>query len=304
MWGVLAAILSSGIGGTAVVATRSLAAAIDPIALGALRFGLGFVFLLPVACLRREAWPQRRDWPYIAGLGLLFFGLFPVLFNASLHFTTAARGAIALSSLPVLTMVVAAILGVEAIDGRKSLGVLVAVAGVAVALLSGLSTAPAGAWRGDLLMLGAALTMAFYTIWSRPLIGRSGPTRFTLTAMGVGALCLIAIAAGGGGLARISAFSAGNLAATAYLGIIGSALVFFLWAFAVTHTTPTLVAISVAVNPVTASLAGSMFLGEALRWNVAAGLGLVCLGIVIATTKRGIMGETKAISRKVDRLFD
>ncbi|MEW9304214.1 DMT family transporter [Labrys neptuniae] len=302
MWGVLAAVLSSGIGGTAVVATRSLSKAIDPITLGALRFGLGFVFLLPVACLRREAWPTRRDWPGVAGLGLLFFGLFPILFNAALYFTTAARGAIALSALPVLTMLAASALRAETMTGRKVLGVLVTMTGVALALLSGLSTAPPGAWRGDLLMLGAALVMALYTIWSRPFVARSGPVRFTLTAMGIGALCLVSVAAIGGGLANVRGLAPEAWLAAAYLGIIGSALVFFLWSFAVSHTTPTLVAIAVAVNPITASLAGEVFLGERLGWNFAAGLGLVCLGIVVAATRPGLRSEQPFSEKRRFRL--
>lgn len=288
MWGVLAAVLSSGIGGTAVVATRALSASIDPISLGALRFGLGFIFLLPVACLRAETWPARRDWPGVAGLGLLFFGLFPILFNAALSFTTAARGALALSALPVVTMLAAAALGVEAMTVRKITGVLVTMAGVALALLAGLSTAPPGAWRGDLLMLGAALAMALYTIWSRPFVARSGPTRFTVTAMAVGALSLASITSVAGGMTTISRLAPEAWGAAAYLGVVGSSLVFFLWSFAVTHATPTLVAISVAVNPITASLAGELFLKETLGWNFGAGLGLVCLGIIIAAAGPGL----------------
>ncbi|MGO4335784.1 DMT family transporter [Labrys sp. KB_33_2] len=302
MWGVLAAILSSGIGGTAVVATRSLSKTIDPITLGALRFGLGFLFLLPVACLRREAWPPRRDWPGVVGLGLLFFGLFPILFNAALYFTTAARGAIALSALPVLTMLAASALRAETMNARKVLGVLVTMSGVTLALLSGLSTAPPGAWRGDLLMLGAALVMALYTIWSRSFIARSGPVRFTLTAMGIGALCLVSVAAIGGGLTNLRWLPSEAWLAAGYLGIVGSALVFFLWSFAVTHTTPTLVAIAVAVNPITASLAGDLFLGERLGWNFAGGLGLVCLGIVIAATKSGLRPERPFSEKRRSRL--
>ena len=82
--------------------------AIDPLAIGSFRFGIGFVLLLPVALLQGGRWPARRDWPAVAGLGMLFFAVFPLLFNASLIFTTAARGALALSTLPLLTMVVGA----------------------------------------------------------------------------------------------------------------------------------------------------------------------------------------------------
>src|SRR6201991_2313038 len=200
-WGILAAILSSGLGGTSIGATRYLVSEIDPLAIGSFRFGLGFLLLLPVALLQGGRWPARRDWSGVAGLGVLYFGLFPVLFNASLIFTTAARGALALSTLPLLTMVVGAVLGSEALTTRKSLGVLIAMLGVAIALLSGLAAAPPGAWRGDLLMVGAALCMALYSIWSKPFIARSGPIPFTTLAMGVGAACLILISCGRGSFA-------------------------------------------------------------------------------------------------------
>src|SRR3954470_4187968 len=204
--GVAAAVLSSALGGTSGGATRYLVGTLDPLAIGSFRFGIGFMLLLPVALLRGGDWPARHDWPGVAALGLLFFALFPILFNASLIFTTAARGALALSTLPLLTMLVGAALGSETLTWRKSLGVVIAMFGVALALLSGLTSAPSGAWRGDLLMVGAALCMAFYSIWSRPFIARSGPMRFTTMAMAVGAACLILISCGRVSFAPVADF--------------------------------------------------------------------------------------------------
>src|SRR5689334_9495611 len=284
MLGVLAAVLSSGLGGTSIGATRYLVGAIDPLAIGSFRFGIGFLLLLPVGLLQGVRWPPRPEWPAVAGLGVLYFTLFPILFNASLIFTTAARGALALSTLPLLTMLVGAALGSEALTARKSLGVLIAMGGVALALLSGLSTAPAGAWRGDLLMVAASLCMSLYSIWSRPVIRRSGPIPFTAMAMGVGALVLIAISLARGSFAPVADFDLPQWSAVFYLGAFGAALTFYLWAFALERTTPTRVAISVTVNPITASLVGAWLLHEPLRWNLAAGIVAVFAGIWIATT--------------------
>jgi drug/metabolite transporter (DMT)-like permease len=283
--GIAAAMLSSALGGAAVGATRYVAGVIDPVALGAFRFGIGFCLLLPMALLRTgESWPAPHDWPAAAGLGLLLFGLFPLLFNASLHHTTAARGALALSALPLLTMAVAGVLRVEPFTRRKTIGVLVAMAGVGLALLSGLRTAPPDAWRGDLLMLAAALGMALYSVGSRPLIRRSGPLTFTAVAMAFGALCLTGIAWRGGSFAPVVSFGTAQWLAIAYLGVFGGAIVFFLWAFALGRTTPTRVAISVTVNPVAAGLVGAWLLAEPVRWNLVAGLLAVLAGIVIAAT--------------------
>jgi drug/metabolite transporter (DMT)-like permease len=71
-WGVLVAVLSSGFGGTAIGATRYLVHATDPLAIGSFRFGIGFLFLLPLALMKGEKWPVRRDWRRVAGLGVLY----------------------------------------------------------------------------------------------------------------------------------------------------------------------------------------------------------------------------------------
>lgn len=282
--GVLAAMLSSGLGGLAVGATRYLVGVTDPVTLGAFRFGIGFMLLLPLALWRRERWPGTHDGPAVVALGLLFFGLFPMLFNASLIYTTAARGALALSTLPVLTMLAAALFGVERLTRRKTAGVLIAMGGVAVALLAGLSHAPAGAWRGDLLMVSAALCMALYNVSARPLVARSGPITFTCVAMAAGAVSLIAAATWRGGFASVAQFGTAQWLAIGYLGIFGGAIGFFLWAFALERTTPTRVAISVTVNPVTAAVVGTLLLDEPIGWNHVAGLVAVFIGIWIAST--------------------
>ena len=282
--GVLAAMLSSALGGASIGATRYVADLVSPLALGSLRFGIGVVFLVPVAWLQGARWPGRSDAWRTAGLGVLFFALFPVLFNASLRLTTASRGALALSTLPLLTMVIGALLGAETLTRRKACGVTIAVAGVGLALVTGLASAPPGAWRGDLLMVAAAVAMAFYSVWSRPVIRRSSPLSFTASAMASGALVLVTVSAWQGDFAPLARFEAPQWIAIAFLGIFGAAVTFFLWAYALAHTTPTRVAVSVTVNPVTAAIVGAVILAEPLHWNLLVGLVGVGVGIWIAAT--------------------
>src|SRR5216110_2322630 len=119
--GVLIAIVSSSLGGTAAAVTRYLVSDADAVTLAILRWGIGFACLLPVALLLRVKWPQRRDWLAVALLGIAFFGLFFVLYNIAVSYTTAARAALALSTLPLQTMLVGALLRIEPLTMRKSL---------------------------------------------------------------------------------------------------------------------------------------------------------------------------------------
>jgi drug/metabolite transporter (DMT)-like permease len=284
LWGVLAAMLAHALGGSAIGVTRYVVGAIDPLTLGALRFGTGFIFLLPVALLLGGKWPGRCDWPAVAGLGVLFFGIFPLAMNVSLIFTTATRGALAVSTLPLLSMAVGALLGVERLTARKTVGVFIAVLGVTIALLTGLASAPPGAWRGDLMMIGGALCLAFYNVLSRPFIRRSGPIPFTTMGMGVGTFCLATVAWMRGGFETVFEFGTTQWAAIVYLGTLGGAVTFVLWALALIWTSPTRVVISVPINPITASLVGAILLNEPIGLNLIIGLITVFMGIWIATT--------------------
>ena len=153
--GVLIAIVSSSIGGTAAAVTRYLVGDADPLTLAVLRWGIGFLCVLPVALALRVRWPRRSDWPAVAGLGIGFFGLFFIFYNIAIGYTTAARASLALSTLPLQTMLVGALCGVEPLTMRKFVGVAIAVGGVFAALASGLAAAPIGAWRGELIMTAA-----------------------------------------------------------------------------------------------------------------------------------------------------
>jgi len=103
--------VSSALGGTAAAVTRYLVGDADPLTLAVLRWGIGFLCVLPLALLLRARWPRRRDWPAVAALGICFFGLFFILYNIAVGYTTAARASLALSTLALQTMLFGALLG-------------------------------------------------------------------------------------------------------------------------------------------------------------------------------------------------
>jgi drug/metabolite transporter (DMT)-like permease len=283
--GVSIALVSSALGGSAAAITRYLVGTADPITLAILRWGIGFACLLPIALLLRVRWPPRSDWPAVAALGLCFFGLFFVLYNIAVGFTTAARASLALATLPLHTMVVGALLGIEPLTLRKSVGVCVAVLGVFAALASGLSAAPAGAWRGELIMTGAVLCMAFYNVWSRPFIQRSSALGFLTVGMGAGAAALVLVGSLTGSMAVLSSFGTPQWIAGICLGIGGGALAFILWVMALERATPTRVASTMTVNPVAAGVLATQLVGEPITPNLVLGLVAVFAGIWIATSE-------------------
>lgn len=280
--GVIAAVVSSAIGGIAGGATRFVVHATDPVTLGVFRFGTGFVILLPIALYMKSRWPKGRDWVAVAALGILFFFAFSILFNLAYTYTTAARGALTLSTMPLMTMLVGAALGIETLTVRKTTGVLIAMTGVLFALAFGLSNAPAGAWRGELVMFAATFCMSLYNVWSRPFIARSDPLAFLTAGMGAAAFCLLVWALAIHGFDVAAQFGTPQWLAIAYLGIIGSAGAFILWVFALSRTSPTKTAVTITVNPVFASIVGALAIGEGIGLNLIIGLAAVAAGIWLA----------------------
>jgi drug/metabolite transporter (DMT)-like permease len=283
--GVSIALASSCLGGSAAAITRYLVGSADPITLAILRWGIGFLCLLPTALFLKVKWPPRRDWAAVGLLGLCFFGLFFVLYNIAIGITTAARASLALATLPLHTMVVGALLGIEPLTMRKSIGVGVAVLGVIAALASGLSAAPSGAWRGELIMTGAVMCMAFYNVWSRPLIQRSSALGFLTVGMGSGIAALILVGSLTGSVAVLSSLNTPQWIAGVYLGVGGGALAFILWVLALERATPTRVANTMTVNPIAAGLLATQLVGEPITANLVVGLVAVFAGIWIATTE-------------------
>lgn len=273
------------LGGSAAALTRYVIFDSDPVTIAAFRFGIGFVLILPLALALGAKWPSGRDWVAVGFMGVLFFALFFFAYNVAMSFTTAARGSLALSTLPLTTMVVAAFFKQEQFTGRKIAGVLIAIGGVALALWTGLGDAPDGAWRGDLIMAGATLCMAVYNVFSRPLMQRSSMLGYLAAGMGFGAAASVCLSFATGGVEKIALFGTPQWLAVICLGVFGGAAAFYLWVYALERTTPTRVANTMTVNPIAASLLAAVLIGEPLGWNLLLGIGAVGAGIWIASTE-------------------
>ena len=134
-------------------------------------------------------------------------------------------------------------------------------------------------------MTGAVLCMAFYNVWSRPLIRRSSALGFLTFGMGTGAIALVLVGSLTGSVAALGQFNPAQWIAGIYLGIGGGALAFILWVLALERATPTRVATTMTVNPVAAALLATQLVGEPITPNLVAGLVAVFAGIWIATTE-------------------
>src|SRR2546427_489780 len=146
--------------GSAMVATRFVVDQTGPTSLALLRYVIGFCCLLPVVWLSAKPMRfARRDVLPIALLGIVQFGVLIALLNYGLRFIPSARAALIFATVPLLTMVIAAALGHERLGAAKTLGVLLTIAGVGLALGEKAVRRGGGPneWIGELAVLASAL---------------------------------------------------------------------------------------------------------------------------------------------------
>lgn len=271
--------------GAGIVASRFVVAEVPPLTLAMLRYAIGFLCLLPFAWsgLRAAAQGARgRDLLAMAALGIGQFGILIAFLNWGLQHVGAAQAALIFSLFPLLTLLLAAALGREHVTGRLLAGVLLSIAGVALALWPKLQSGHGGNWWGELAVFASACTGALCSVLYRPYLQRYPTLPVSAFAMFASVLFLALAALGEGWPARVATLSAAAWAVVLFIGV-SSAVGYFWWLYALKHESPTRVTVFLALNPVTAALLGWALLREPLAAHLLAALALIAAGLWQAT---------------------
>jgi drug/metabolite transporter (DMT)-like permease len=162
------------------------------IAAGRLAVATGFAWLL-ARINRQPLLPRRSDGALFGVIGLIT-ALHFICFVAAFSFTTIAQAVAITYTASIFVTLFSALFLKEPVSGRKWLGVIVAVAGIAI--MTGLeSRMDRRMLIGDLLALGAAITYALYSIAGRSQRERYGLFTYAGTVYGIAALFALPAAA-------------------------------------------------------------------------------------------------------------
>jgi drug/metabolite transporter (DMT)-like permease len=297
---MLSAAAASVITGIALVATRYVVHQTDGLTVAMLRYCVATACLLPPAALFYRIEVAKKDFLVIAALGVLYFCIFPWAISSAMQYTTASSGAIVLACTPAMTLVLAALWGSEAWSSRKCAGVLLALFGAAIAIGGTVSVFEETSWFGHLLMILATLSGAVYAVFSKPYLAKYPPVVVTAIAMGAGATTLLALWLFRDFPAGLPSLNSTGWLVILYIGAIGGALSFFLYAWALGRTAPTATMILLPLNPMAAILTGVTFLGEPLNSGLFFGLAFVIMGIFLVINKKGSAKSGVMVAAKVN----
>jgi len=269
--------------GTGIVATRFVIDQTAPASLAFLRYVIGVLCLLPPALMAGPWGFARRDLIPLAALGIGQFAVLIALLNFGLQFISSALGAVIFATFPMITLVLAAAFGREAVTLGKALGVALTLAGVAFALAPRLLAPAAGGepWIGILAVFASAVTGALCSIFYRPYLQRYRAVQVSAFAMLASVAFLALLAAFEGFFAAAPRITAGGWLAVLFIGV-SSGLGYFLWLWALRHSSPTEVTVFLSLSPITATALGALLLSEPVSLPFLVGLACVVLGLWLA----------------------
>lgn len=263
-------------------------AAFHPLAFNALRFAIASLFVLAVLAWRGElGLPRRADAPRILALGLLGNVAYQMCFILGLSRTQAGHASLILALTPLCTALLSAWTGHERPGARTWGGALLSVTGVGLVTGASLRVQGRDALVGDLILLGACVTWAVYTVGARPVVARYGSLRTTAWTLWSGSLGL-ALA----GAPALAAQEWARVPRGAWGGLVFSALFaiglsYILWYRGVERLGNTRTSIFSNLTPVVAMTAAALLLGERPGAGALLGAALTLTGVMVVRSDPG-----------------
>ena len=287
------------VGGGASGAIRATYAELAPFWSATARFALAALVFWVLVVFRKIPVPKGRALLGALLFGTLTVGLAFVLIGWGLVATPASRYQVLMAMVPLLTIFLATLHGIEAITWRGLLGSLLAVAGIAISV--GSSTADV-----SLPHVAAIILAAVFVAEGGVLIKRFPPNPPVMTnaiGMTVGAL-ILGIASLASGEAWTIPTQTHTWLAYLYLVFFVTIVAFLLFLFVLGKWSASGTSYGFVLVPLVTIVVASTLAGEEITPNFLIGAGLVLAGVLVGAllptkTKPAAVAECKDRSGQV-----
>ena len=274
-------------GGNPVAVKFSLEA-FPPLTTAFLRFAIGIACIALWARWRGvRLWPERGEWRAL-WIAAVLFAVQIALMNFGFERTSGAMGSVLIATNPLFAVMFAHfIIAGDRMTAAKALGLLVAMAGTALALLGDvdIGALDAGA-AGNWIVLSSAVMLGFRLSLSARFVRRIDPTKVALWQMvlslpmfGAGALLAEDIAWDRVGVEPI----AGLL----YQGVVIAGVGFTVSYHLMKLYTPSVMMSFNFVSPIAGVAFSAWLLGDRIGPFLLAGMALVAAGLYLVTRRSG-----------------
>jgi drug/metabolite transporter (DMT)-like permease len=269
------------------IVVKDIIDVLPPVGFTFLRYFLASLALLVI--LRWSEGEIRLPRPgagRILLLGGLGFGLYQMLWTVGLQSIPAGDSALLIAASPVLTAVIAVLIGTDTLNPVKAVGVILSFAGVVLVIAAGVGIELTGSPIGFALTMAAALCWATYTAFGAKVLRRHSPLVLTTWATIGGTLVLAPVGMGQllapGALGPEQAAHLPSIVfAIAFSGLLAAALANVVVFQGVGLLGPTRVMTLQSLVPAMAVVLAAIFLLEPIRPVQVVGGAVIILGVAL-----------------------
>jgi drug/metabolite transporter (DMT)-like permease len=289
-----------------IVAGKEALQGFGPLALAQLRMSIAALFF-GVLFLSWPGRPKlhffRKQWFLLGLMGFTGITLNQICFLGGLARTSVTHTGLIQAVGPIMVLLLAAFIGRELLTFQNCAGMAIAFAGVAV-LLTGKSASQNGAhWSGDVILLAAGASFAFYTILMKDVASDYDALTLSMLVFGLGAVLLVPFSLGSVAKVEWHEVPFRAWAGLAYMVVFGSVVAYLIYAFALSVLSASKAAAFAYLQPVMAVALGVWLLGERVTAGEFAGGALILFGVYLTEQVRArgrVASETKRaeMSRK------
>lgn len=257
---------------------------IEPFAFNGVRFAIAFLVLISVLLIK-EGWQSIpfKDWIRFIGLGFFGNAVFQYLVINGLDLSRPENTALLQATIPVWAALIAWILRWEKITPLLWFGIILSFAGVATIVFAtsgGFSLDNLGV-RGDLMVLGSALSWAIYTVFSKDLLKRYSPLRVSTLAFATGLPIVLLFSFPAVAATDWTNISPWVWASILFSGILAIAINYIIWSYAVQRVGAARTAIYNNVTPIVTFISAFFLLSQPIVALQFLGGAIVLTGVWI-----------------------
>lgn len=281
--GLLCGLGAACIWGGMYVVSKAVLEIIPPFLLVTLRLILGMLTLGIVLVIRGLPQVSHRQFRGVVAVGFVGYGVSLGMQFIGTKLSTAANGSLVTSATPSFVLLFAWMLLSERITLRRLIALLLATLGV-VAVID-----PRGAqldpelFAGNILLLGAAVTWAFYSVLVRKVAQSLDVLTFSVIALAGGLPVALPVGVWELNTVGVGEISLGVVGGVLFLGIIATALGMILWNNAFVILEAGTASLTFFAQPVVGTFLGWLFLGEQITPLFLAGGSMIGIGLVLSS---------------------
>jgi drug/metabolite transporter (DMT)-like permease len=281
--GLLCGLGAASIWGGMYVVSKVVLEIIPPFSLVTLRLILGGITLVTVLFIRGFPAISRKQIGQVVGVGFVGYGISLSLQFLGTKLSTAANGSLVTSATPAFVLLFAWLLLKERITVRRLMALFLATLGVIAVIDPRSVQLNPELFLGNLLLIGAAVTWALYSVLVRKVTQNIDVLLFSLVAFLGGLPVVIPAAAWELSMAGMGTITPGIIAGVLFLGIISTALAMVLWNTAFAFVDASVASLTFFAQPVVGTLLGWFFLKETITPLFLLGGLLIGIGLVISS---------------------